>query len=100
MIQHLGLELATDMNIMMRETLHNIDLKDVQRHILATASTTDFVHRATMNNSAMTPLYTTMSSWPFHPQMRTANPYTKKSCPSNSDKNSKSRNLPKMKTSR
>jgi hypothetical protein len=42
---------------MMRETLHNIDLKDAKRHILATASTTDFIHRATMNNSAMTPLY-------------------------------------------
>jgi hypothetical protein len=49
--------LATDMNIMMRETLHNIDLKDVKRHILAAASTTDIVHRATMNNSAMTSLY-------------------------------------------
>ncbi len=57
MIRHLGLELATDINIIMKETLHKIDLKDVKRHILAAASPTDIVHRASMNNSAMTPLY-------------------------------------------
>jgi hypothetical protein len=56
-IQHLGLEIASDVSATLRETLHKINMKAVKRCILATAPPSDILHRATLINSAMTPLY-------------------------------------------
>jgi hypothetical protein len=42
---------------MISETLSKIDLKATKRRILATAPPTDVLHRATLINSALIPLY-------------------------------------------
>ncbi len=41
----------------MRGTLQKIDIKATKRRLLATAPPTDILHRATLINSALTPLY-------------------------------------------
>jgi hypothetical protein len=42
---------------MITETVNKIDLKTTRRRILATAPPTDILHRATLINSTLTPLY-------------------------------------------
>jgi hypothetical protein len=56
-MRHLGIELGKTMENTVRETLHKIDLKSIKRRILATTPPTDILHRSTLINSAMTPLY-------------------------------------------
>jgi hypothetical protein len=55
-IRHLGLELSTDIQSMIKETLSKIDLKATKRRIMATTPPTDPLHRATLINPAITPL--------------------------------------------
>jgi hypothetical protein len=56
-MKHLGIELGKTMEDTMRETLQKIDLKAIKRRILATSPPTDTLHRATLINSALVPLY-------------------------------------------
>jgi hypothetical protein len=56
-IRHLGIELGPNMQTTLSETLNKIDLKAAKRRILATAPPTDILHRATLINSALIPLY-------------------------------------------
>ncbi len=56
-IRHLGIELGPNIQTTVRETLNKIDLKAAKRRILATAPPTDILHRATLINSALVPLY-------------------------------------------
>jgi hypothetical protein len=56
-IRHLGIELGPNMRSTISETLAKIDLKAAKRRILATAPPTDVLHRATLINSALIPLY-------------------------------------------
>jgi hypothetical protein len=56
-MRHLGIELGTNMQTTLSETLNKIDLKATKRRILATAPPTDILHRATLINSALVPLY-------------------------------------------
>ncbi len=56
-IRHLGIELGTSIQNTIKETINRIDLKATKRRILATAPPTDILHRATLINSALTPLY-------------------------------------------
>jgi hypothetical protein len=56
-IRHLGIELGPTIQTTISETLNKIDLKTTKRRILATAPPTDILHRATLINSALTPLY-------------------------------------------
>jgi hypothetical protein len=58
----INMDMDMDMNInffivLIRETLNKIDLKATKQRILATAPPTDILHRATLINSALTPLY-------------------------------------------
>jgi hypothetical protein len=45
------------MQITLNETLNKIDLKAAKQRILVTAPPTDIIHRATLINSALIPLY-------------------------------------------
>jgi hypothetical protein len=56
-MRHLGIELCITIEDTMRETLQKIDLKAIKRRILATFPPTDTLHRATLINSALVPLY-------------------------------------------
>jgi hypothetical protein len=56
-ILHLGLELGTDMNTTVGETLCKINLKAVKWWIPATAPPNNILHRAALINSALIPLY-------------------------------------------
>jgi hypothetical protein len=56
-MRHLGIELGKTVDSTMRETLQKIDLKSLKRRKLATTPPTDILHRATLVNSAMVPLY-------------------------------------------
>ncbi len=56
-IRHLGIEQGAPIETTISETLSKIDLKTTKRRILATAPPTDILHRATLINSALTPLY-------------------------------------------
>jgi hypothetical protein len=56
-IRHLGIELGPTIQTTISETLSKIDLKATKRRILVTAPPTDILHRATLINSALTPLY-------------------------------------------
>jgi hypothetical protein len=56
-IRHLGIELGASIETTISETLSKIDLKTTKRRILATAPPTDILHRATLIDSALTPLY-------------------------------------------
>ncbi len=56
-MRHLGIELAKTIEDTVRETMQKVDLKAVKRKILATTLPTDILHRATLINSAMVPLY-------------------------------------------
>jgi hypothetical protein len=56
-MRHLGIELAGTIENTVRETIQKIDLKAVKRRILATTPPTDILHRATLINSALVPLY-------------------------------------------
>jgi hypothetical protein len=56
-MRHLGIELAGTIEDTVRETIQKIDLKAVKRRILATTPPTDILHRATLINSALVPLY-------------------------------------------
>jgi hypothetical protein len=56
-IRHLGVELGSTVQNTITETVSKIDLKSTRRRILATAPPTDILHRATLINSALTPLY-------------------------------------------
>jgi hypothetical protein len=56
-MRHLGIELCTTIEDTMRETLQKIDLKAIKQRILATSPPTDTLHRATLINSALVPLY-------------------------------------------
>jgi hypothetical protein len=56
-IRHLGIELGPTIQTTITETISKIDLKTTRRRILATAPPTDILHRATLINSALTPLY-------------------------------------------
>jgi hypothetical protein len=56
-MRHLGIELSIPIEDTMRETMQKIDTKTLKRRILATTPPTDILHRATINNSALVPLY-------------------------------------------
>jgi hypothetical protein len=56
-MRHLGIELAKTIEDTVRTTMQKIDVKAVKRRILATTPLTDTLHRATLINSAMVPLY-------------------------------------------
>jgi hypothetical protein len=56
-MRHLGIELAKTIEDTVHETIQKIDLKAVRRRILATTPPTDTLHRATLINSALVPLY-------------------------------------------
>ncbi len=56
-MRHLGIELATTIEDTVRETMQKIDMKAVKRRILATTPPTDILHRATLINAAMVPMY-------------------------------------------
>jgi hypothetical protein len=56
-MRHLCIELAKTIEDTVRETMQKVDLKAVKRRILATTPPTDNLHRATLINSAMVPLY-------------------------------------------
>jgi hypothetical protein len=56
-IRHLGVELGLSIQNTIKETINKIDLKATKRRILATAPLTDILHRATLIDSALTPLY-------------------------------------------
>jgi hypothetical protein len=56
-MRHLGIELAKTIEDMVRETMQKIDMKAVKRRILATTPPTDILHRATLINAAMVPMY-------------------------------------------
>jgi hypothetical protein len=56
-MRHLGIELAKTIEDTVRTTMQKIDVKAVKRRILATTPLTDILHRATLINSAMVPLY-------------------------------------------
>ncbi len=56
-IRHLGIELGSTIQDTITETINKIDLKATRRRILATVPPTDILHRATLTNSALTPLY-------------------------------------------
>jgi hypothetical protein len=56
-MRHLGLQLSKTIEDTMRETLQKIDLKAIKQRILATSPPTDTLHRATLINSALVPLY-------------------------------------------
>jgi hypothetical protein len=56
-MRHLGIELAKTIEETVRETIQKIDMKAVKRRILATTPPTDILHRATLINAAMVPMY-------------------------------------------
>jgi hypothetical protein len=56
-MRHLGIELGKTMESTMRETLQKIDIKSLKRRILATTPPNDTLHRVTLINSALFPLY-------------------------------------------
>jgi hypothetical protein len=56
-MRHLGIELARTIEETVKATMQKIDVKAVKRRILATTPPTDTLHRATLVNAAMVPLY-------------------------------------------
>ncbi len=56
-MRHLGIEIARTIEDTLCETTQKIDMKAVKRRILATTPPTDSLHRATLINSALVPLY-------------------------------------------
>jgi hypothetical protein len=56
-MRHLGIELAKTIEETTTATMQKIDVKAVKRRILATTPPTDILHRATLINAAMVPLY-------------------------------------------
>ncbi len=56
-MRHLGIELARTIEETVKATMQKIDLKAVKRRILATTPPIDTLHRATLVNAAMVPLY-------------------------------------------
>jgi hypothetical protein len=56
-MRHLGIELGKTMEDTIQGTLQKIDVKAIKRRILATSPPTDTLHRATLINSALVPLY-------------------------------------------
>jgi hypothetical protein len=56
-MRHLGIELGKTIEDTMQGTLQKIDVKATKRRILATSPPTDTLHRATLINSALIPLY-------------------------------------------
>jgi hypothetical protein len=56
-MRHLGIELSKAIEDTMQETLQKIDLKAIKRRTLVTSPPTDTLHRATLINSALVPLY-------------------------------------------
>jgi hypothetical protein len=56
-MRHLGIELGKTIESTIRGTLQKIDLKSTRRRILASTPPTDTLHRATLINSALVPLY-------------------------------------------
>jgi hypothetical protein len=56
-MKRLGIELAKTIEDTVRETIQKIDMKAVKRRILATTPPTDILHRATLINAAMVPMY-------------------------------------------
>jgi hypothetical protein len=56
-MRHLGIELSKSIEDTMQETFQKIDLKAIKRRILATSPPSDTLHRATLINSALVPLY-------------------------------------------
>jgi hypothetical protein len=56
-MRHLGIELGKTIESTIQGTLQKIDLKSTRRRILASTPPTDTLHRATLINSALVPLY-------------------------------------------
>jgi hypothetical protein len=56
-MRHLGIELGKTMEDTTRETIQKIDVKAMKRRIMATSPPTDTLHRATLINAALVPLY-------------------------------------------
>jgi hypothetical protein len=56
-VKHLGIELSQTIEETVENTLNKIDLKAAKRRIMATAPPTDMLHRATLINRALTPIY-------------------------------------------
>ncbi|RPH76440.1 MAG: reverse transcriptase family protein, partial [Planctomycetaceae bacterium] len=56
-VRHLGIDLRNTIDETLTTTLQNIDIKAIKRRILATAPPTDTLHRSTLINSALVPLY-------------------------------------------
>jgi hypothetical protein len=56
-MRHLGIELARTIEETTKATMQKIDVKAVKQRILATTPPTDILHRATLINAAMVPLY-------------------------------------------
>jgi hypothetical protein len=56
-MRHLGIELGKTIEDTIQGTLQKIDVKATKRRILATSPPTDTLHRATLINSALIPLY-------------------------------------------
>jgi hypothetical protein len=56
-MRHLGIELGKTIEDTVHGTLQKIDVKAARRRILATSPPTDTLHRATLINSALIPLY-------------------------------------------
>ena len=56
-LKHLGLHLATTIEGTIACTMTNIEPKAIKRRIFATTPPTDLLHRATLINTALTPIY-------------------------------------------
>jgi hypothetical protein len=56
-MRHLGIELGKTIEDTVHGTLQKIDVKAIKRRIQATTPPTDTLHRATLINSALIPLY-------------------------------------------
>ncbi len=55
--KHLGIQLGATIEVTMRKTMDSIQPKRIKRRIYATTPPTDLLHRTTLINSALIPMY-------------------------------------------
>ena len=56
-IPYLGIQLGQNIEQTVETTLEKTNLKSIKRRIMATTPPTDILHRATLINTALTPIY-------------------------------------------